>query len=174
MEETENRLDTKDGNQQQNTDTRKASVDYERAFSELFRELRLKPAQSELIRAFLMVSDGETEFEASKSDLAQILYKTDGTYDKKLNGKVKYALKVLEEWQQENKKTLIQVVRKGGRENSDTTGKFVYHKTRYKFVLLGEINKEIHRNLGNAEAVIENTLATLKNEFVPAAEKTKY
>ncbi len=174
MDKTENRLDMKTDKRQQNADSSKSFINYERVFSELFRELRLKPAQSELIRAFLIVSDGETEFEASNSDLARILYKTDGTYDKKLNGKVKYALKVLEEWQKENKTTLVQVVRKGYRKKSNTTGKFEYDKTSYKFVLLEEINKEIHRNPDNAEAVIENTLATLEEEFVPAAEKTKY
>jgi hypothetical protein len=174
MDETENRLDMKTDIQQQNADSSKSFINYERVFSELLRELRLKPAQSELVKAFLTVSDRETEFEASNSDLARILYKTDGNYDKKLNGRVKYALDALEQWQKENKTTLVQVVRKGGRENSDTTGKFQYYKTKYKFVLLEEINKEIHSDSDNAEAVIENTLAALKKEFVPAAEKTEY
>jgi hypothetical protein len=174
MDETENRLDMKTDKRKQNADSSKSLINYERVFSELLRELRLKPAQSELVKAFLTVSDGETEFEASNSDLARILYKTDGNYDKRLTGRVRYALDALQKWQEKNKTTLVQVVRKGGRENSDATGKFQYYETKYKFVLLEEINKEIHSNPDNAESVIENTLATLKKEFVPAAKKTEY
>jgi hypothetical protein len=174
MDKTENRLDMKTDKRQQNADSSKSFINYERVFSELLRELRLKAAQCELIRAFLTVSDRETEFEASNSDLARILYKTDGNYDKRLNGRVGYALDALQKWQEKHKTTLVQVVQKGGRENSDTTGKLQYYKTKYKFVLLEEINKEIHSDSDNAEAVIENTLAALKKEFVPAAEKTEY
>ncbi len=67
-----------DGNQ--DLDSLKSFINYEKAFTELLRELNLKPAQSQLIRAFLEASKGETEFETSYWDITKILYKTDGKY----------------------------------------------------------------------------------------------
>lgn len=150
-------------------------IEYEKAFAELFKELRLKPAQCELIRAFLTVSKGQTVFEASFLDLARVNNKIDGDdYQqtcKRLNDSTRYAFSVLQNWQQENKLTLVKVVTKG-RRDIDTEGIFIYKKSKYQFVLLEELNKAIAENPDDVEAVITKMVAELKKTFVPV-EKAK-
>ena len=89
-------------NSQQAENHIESFIRYEQAFNELFKEVGLKPAQCQLIRAFLAVSEGKSEFEASDFDLAKVLYKTDGKYNKKLSESIKYSRRALEEWQQKN------------------------------------------------------------------------
>lgn len=149
------------------------SIDLEKIFFELFRELGLKPAQCQLIRAFLVASNGEIEFEASNTDLAQILHKTNG-YDKKANSNVGYAIKVLEKWQQKNKLTLVEIVEKGRKNDDLSKGKAEYHKSKYRFVLLAELAKTYSEKSENLEAVIRDLITELKKKFVPAKEKRKY
>lgn len=146
---------------------------YEKAFAELFKELGLKPAQCELIRAFLIVSNGQDMFEASFVDLAKVHHKTDGSDYKKLNDRLRYAFKVLENWQQENKLTLVELVEKGSRAN-DGDGRFEYYKTKYKFVLLAELAKTLADNPENIETVVKATIARLKEQFVPVEKPNKY
>lgn len=143
-------------------------------FAELFRELvGLKPAQCELIRAFLIVSKGQVEFEASFYDLAKVNRKTDGTDYKKLSDNARHAFGVLQEWQQENKLTLIEIIEKGHQENS-FDGKFIYFKTKYKFGLLAELAKALAENPETVEMVVKQTIAKLKECFVPAQKPKKY
>ena len=148
-------------------------IGYEEAFAELFRELGLKAAQCELVRAFLIVSNGQIEFEASYFDLAQVHHKTNGKDYKNLNDKIRYAFGVLQKWQQENKLTLVEVVEKGSRKNEEE-GKFTYSKSKYKFVLLAEIAEAIADNPENVEAVVKETIARLKEQFVPVEKAKKY
>ncbi len=146
-------------------------IDYERVFAELFRELvGLKAAQCELIRAFLIVSKGQIEFEASNYDLAKVNHKTDGSDYKRLSENVGNAIGVLEKWQQDNELTLVQQVEKGHRENADD-GRFLYFKPKYKFVLLAELAKA---NPENVEAVVKETIARIKEQFVPVEKAKKY
>ena len=149
-------------------------IDYEKVFAELFRELvGLKAAQCELIRAFLIVSKGQIEFEASNYDLAKVNHKTDGSDYKRLSENVGNAIVVLEKWQQDNELTLVQLVEKGRRENADD-GRFLYFKPKYKFILLAELAETIAENPENVEAVVKETIARIKEQFVPAEKAKKY
>lgn len=49
----------------------KPTIDLEKVFFEIFTELKLKPAQCQLIRAFLILSNGKNEFEASFTEFTK-------------------------------------------------------------------------------------------------------
>jgi hypothetical protein len=149
-------------------------IDYEKVFAELFRELvGLKAAQCELIRAFLIVSKGQIEFEASNYDLAKVNHKTDGSDYKRLSENVGNAIVVLEKWQKDNELTLVQQVEKGHRENADD-GRFLYFKPKYKFVLLAELSEAITENPENVKEIVKETIVRLKEQFVPAEKAKSY
>lgn len=152
-------------------------IKYEKAFAELFKELRLKPAHCELIRAFLAVSKGQTEFEASFLDLARVNNKIEGDdYQqtcRKLNENTRYHFKTLQTWQEDNKLTLIKVITKG-RRDIETEGVFLYKKSKYRFVLLEELNKAIAEKPDGVEAVITKMITELKKTFVPVEKPKAY
>jgi hypothetical protein len=83
-------------------------------------------------------------------------------------------VEVLEKWQQANKLTLVQQVEKGRRDNADDSGKFLYFKPKYKFVLLAELAKAVAENPENVEAVVKETITRIKQQFVPAEKPKKY
>jgi hypothetical protein len=157
----------------ENEDLIKEGIEVERVFIELFRELGLKAAQCNLIRAFLVFSNGEIEFEASYNDLAKILFKTNG-YDKNAYNNTRNALIALEKWQKENELTLIECVEKGRKDNDLSKGKAEYKKSKYRFVLLADLAKTYAENPSNLEEIVESTIEKLKRHFVPIKEKKKY
>lgn len=151
----------------------KEAIEMEKVFIRLFRELGLKAAQCNLIRAFLVYSNGKIEFEASYNDVAKILFKTDG-YDKSAYNNTRNALIALEKWQQKNELTLIECIEKGRKENDLSKGKAEFKKSKYKFVLLADIAKSYAENPSGLEAIVKSTIEELKRNFVPVKEKKKY
>lgn len=149
-------------------------IDHEKTVNQLLKEFNLKPAQCQLIRAFLIASKGRSEFEASNNDLAKIIYKTDGQDYKKLSDRIRTAFIGLEKWQEKNGLTLVRVIEKGHRVNEDKKGLFTYSKTKYEFVLLSEIVKSFSENSGDIEEAIKLTIKQLKERFVPAPKANKY
>ena len=151
----------------------KESIDLEKVFFELFRELGLKPAQCQIIRAFLVVSNGKNEFEASFTDLARVIYKTDG-YDKTAYNAVRYAAKVLQKWQQENQLTLVEIVETGSKNDDAVDSEDKYKKSKYRFTLLADFAKAYSETPEHLEDVVRNTITELNKHFVPAKKKVKY
>lgn len=165
------KISSKVTTEEQDNNNFQSHIGHERLFNDLFRELGLNAAQAQLIRAFLIASKGEVEFEASFTNLADICYKTGGKYDKTYNERVKYAVKTLLNWQDENKITLIQVTRKGARvEDDEGTKKYV--PSKYKFILLAELAKELYKDSDDFEPVIKKVIQSVKEKFVPR-EKTR-
>jgi hypothetical protein len=151
-------------------------IDYEKAFAELFRELRLKPAQCGLIRAFLAISEGKTEFETSYQDLAKVNNKigdNERKILKKFTDNTRNAFKVLNDWQIENKLTLIEQVEIGRRINN-SDGTFTYQNSKYRFVFLEELNKTIFDNPKNAVQVIKKTIDELKKQPIEDKKAKSY
>lgn len=148
-------------------------IAYEKALTEVFRELTLKPAQCDLIRAFLIVSEGKVEFEASFFDLAKVNHKTNGDDYIKLRNNTRNALKVLKKWQEDNKLTLVEVVEVGSQNKRDK-GKFIFKKSKYRFVLLAELAKEIQANPENLESIVRQTITKLKEQFTPIEKAKEY
>lgn len=141
--------------------------------SGLFRKLGLKPNQCELIRAFISVSKGETNFEVSHAELAQILFNDNSTKFKANKEKVSYWLETLQEWQEENGLELIRVVEKGHREVT-ANGRFAFPKTKYQFVMLGEIVKLLHSTQEGLESDIESAVSRLREQYIPSEKPKPY
>ncbi len=141
--------------------------------SGLFRKLGLKPNQCELIRAFISVSKGETNFEVSRAELAQILFNDNSTKFKANKEKVRYWLETLQKWQEKNSLELIRIVEKGSREETDN-GRFAFHKPKYEFVMLREFLMLLHSKQEDLEANLESAISRLTGEYQPPEKTTPY
>lgn len=159
--------------QEQQTDLT-SLISSQKPFLELFKQLELKPNQIELIRAFMVASQGEIEFEASYWDLAKILYSKGGQYEQRWVDRVKYHLEGLQNWQDEKGINLIQVIKKGDRKKSLTDGKFITTKSKYRFVLLDELNQDFNNNSENLELAVKRTIERVKEQFIPSDKRKKY
>jgi hypothetical protein len=159
--------------QEINEDLVKTTIDLEKVFFELFGELKLKPAQCQLIRAFLIISNGKNEFEASFTDLANVLYKTKG-YDKKGYNNARNAVKALKKWQQKHEITLVELLETGSKVNDIIKGKTEYKKSKYRFAALGKIAEAYSENPADLKAIVKSAVEELKKDFVPAEPKKKY
>lgn len=151
----------------------KLTIDLEKVFFDLFAEIKLKPNQCQLMRAFLIASNGNNEFETSFNDLAQILFKTKG-YDSRGYNNVRNYYKALKKWEQKHQITLIEVVEVGSRDNDLIKGKTEYKKSKYRFVVLAKIAEAYAENPADLKAIVKSTVAELKKSFVPAEPKKKY
>jgi len=116
-------------------------IKYEAKMLRIFRELQLKPNQCQLIRAFIVVSDGQPEFEASFSELEAITSKKGKSEKKTAN--VRNALKTLLEWQNKNQIELVRVLEKG-KQITDQDGRINYQKSKYRFILLNDLATVIY------------------------------
>ena len=146
------------------------------AFEKLLRELKglgLKSAQTDLLRAFLEISNGKTEFEASFSDLGKILYNTNGKFNKKTNKNVSYALSILYEWQENHKVTLIETVKKGCRTTS-AKGTFNYEKSKFKFLLLAQLLKAFKENPKDVAKSVKKILKNIGKNYVKIEKGKNY
>jgi hypothetical protein len=145
-------------------------IKYEEALGKFFKQLDMKANQCQLIRAFILVSKGETEFEASFAELAGVFHKRKAN-ESRPDSKARNAFKGLLKWQEEHKMELIRVLRKGQRIQNDD-GTIDYVKTKYEFVILDELVKVLHSNSEDLEAVIDQTLIKIKTKYKPV-ERTK-
>jgi hypothetical protein len=145
-------------------------IKYEEALGKFFKELELNPNQCQLIRAFILVSKGETEFEASFAELANVFHKRKAN-ESRPDSKARNAFKGLLKWQEEHQMELVRVLRKGQRIQNDD-GTIDYVKTKYEFVILDELVKVLHSNSKDLETVIKETLIKITAQYKPV-EKTK-
>ncbi len=146
---------------------------YEVVLGELLKKLGLKPNQCELIRAFISVSKGQTNFEVSRAELARILFNDNSTKFKANKEKVSYWLETLQEWQEENGLELIRVVEIGSRKQTEN-GRFAFYKTKYQFVLLGEFVKLLHSTQEDLETDLESAVSRLKEQYQPSEKPNPY
>lgn len=145
-------------------------INYETKMTQIFSELQLKPNHRHLIRAFIMVSDGQTEFEASFSELEALTNKTGKSERKTAN--VRNALRTLLEWQDENRIELIRVVKKG--ERIPKNGVINYKKSKYKFILLSDLARVIHADSERFKTVFDELIAKIRSDFKPTVKARKY
>lgn len=149
-------------------------MDYEKAMGKLFRELNLKANQRDLIRAFILVSKGEKEFEASFAELAAVFSKKKENQSRP-DTTARNAFKGLEKWQEESKMELIRVKSVGKRINNiKKGGKIEYVKTKYEFVMLDELVKVLHSDSENLDSAIKQVLEKIKTEYKPVEKTKKY
>jgi hypothetical protein len=170
MEELAKEIQSKSDSVEGKTEQIEPYIKYEAALGKLFKELDLKANHCQLIRAFILVSKGKPEFEASFAELGSIFNKSNEKQSR-LDSKARNAFNGLEKWQAEHQMQLIRVLRKGKRvQNAD--GTIDYVKTKYEFVILNELVKVLHSNSEDLEKVIEQTLIKIKAQYKPV-EKTK-
>ncbi len=141
--------------------------------SELFKKLGLKPNQCELIRAFIAASKGETYFEVSRAELAQILFSDNETKFRANKERVSDWLEVLQKWQEINGLGLIRLVEEGRREET-ANGKFAFHKPKYQFVMLEEFVKLLSLSQEHLEAGLDNAISELRGHYQPRKKPKQY
>ncbi|MCA1625697.1 MAG: hypothetical protein LC768_13735 [Acidobacteria bacterium] len=145
-------------------------IRYEEALGKFFKALDLKPNQCQLIRAFVLVSKGKTEFEASFAELAGVFHKRKANKSRP-DSTARNAFKGLLKWQKEHQMELVRVLKPGHRVQNDD-GTFDCVKSKYEFVILDELVKVLHSNSEDLETVIDQTLTKIKAQYKPV-EKTK-
>lgn len=116
---------------------------YESAIFGFFRELSLPLKFREIVRAYILASDGNTLFEASYNDLTDHLFKRSATKLLTDRASVCYHAKRLQDWQTKKKIELIRVIEKG-RKINHPDGSTEYLKTKYELVLLDELVKVLY------------------------------
>ena len=75
---------------------------YEETIFSFFRELNLPLKFREIIRAYIVASDGESLFEASHTDLTNILFRRSATGFRANRERVRSNIRALQKWQQDN------------------------------------------------------------------------
>ncbi len=146
-------------------------INYEAALGKFFKELNLKANQCQLIRAFVLVSKGKKEFEASFAELGSVFNKKNENQCRP-DSTARNAFKGLMKWQEEHKMELVRVLRKGQR--TDNNGMFTYIKTKYEFVILDELVAVLYSNSENLDSVIERTLIKIRQQYKPVAKAKSY
>jgi len=109
---------------------------YEAKLNQLFGELKVPSICRDLIRAFITASEYQTEFEVSRRELAQILFK-DACDKENAEARTKYRIKRLLSWQMESRVELVRQLELG-HQIEDGNGKKIYVKSKYQFILLAE------------------------------------
>ena len=146
---------------------------YETTIFSFFRELGLPLNCREIIRAYILASDGETAFEASYNELTDILYKRSSARLKANREAVRYNIRALQNWQKKKEVELIRVIEKG-RKIKHPDGSEEYQKTKYQFVLLEELVKVLYIcPPEEMNARIKEAVARMRDNFVPEDKKAK-
>ncbi|HEY0428429.1 MAG TPA: hypothetical protein VGC76_11665 [Pyrinomonadaceae bacterium] len=144
------------------------------AIINFLKAIGLKPAQCELIRAFLKVCEGQIKFEASNAELAQNLYPKNATQARKNIDNARYSVRALEKWQAAQNFEIIRIIEKGGRKPNEND-KYEYFKSKYEFVILGELAKVNEQNPeASLEENLEKAIEKLKEQYKPSEEAKKY
>lgn len=153
-----------------------SNLKYEIVLNELFKRLNIKANQSQLIRAFLIISKGEKHFEVSYLELADILFQKDSASIETLKKRVADWLKVLLNWQETNGIELIRVLERGHQIPTES-GRFDYHKTKYEFVMLDEFQNLLSLysdSETNLNDELEILIASIKKQYQPIEKMKKY
>jgi hypothetical protein len=143
-------------------------ISYEAKMMKLFKELELKANQQQLLRAFVIACNGDTEFEASFTELDSLMHKKGKGSRIAAN-----ALKTLGKWQEEHKIELVRVIQPGQRKRMDD-GTFEYLKTKFKFVFLEEIINVFYNDGADFEDALDELTKSVKAQFKGAVPKRKY
>lgn len=141
--------------------------------SELFKKLGLKPNQCELIRAFIVASKGETSFEVSRAELAQILFNDNETKFRANKERISDWLEVLQKWQESNGLELIRLIEEGRREET-ANGKFAFHKPKYQFVMLEEFVKLLSLSQEDLDVGLDNAISEIRGHYQPPKKPKQY
>jgi hypothetical protein len=149
----------------------KELINYEKAFGRFFKELDMKPNHCQLIRAFVLVSEGKTVFEASFADLASVFHKKE-LRNPRPDTNARNAFRTLLEWQEKHEIELIRVLKRGQRV--EKAGKYEYTKTQYEFVALEELVKVLYSDSESLESVVEEALIKIKAQYVPVKKARAY
>lgn len=148
----------------------------ENLINNFLTEVGLKPGLRELVRAFNIISEGNPYFEASREELAAIVYGQKAVENKaerkRSNDKIRNAIKSLQKWQEDNKLDVIQIVVLGNRIKTDE-GQFRYNKTKFYFSLLDEILKSLS-SAENVETSVEEVIEKLKEQYQPVEKRQPY
>jgi hypothetical protein len=138
---------------------------YESAIFGFFRELSLPLKFREIVRAYILASDGNTVFEASYNELTDLLFKRSATRLQANRETVIYHAKALQDWQAKKEIELIRVVKKG-RKINHPDGSTEYLKTRYELVLLDELVKVLYNCPANEiNKRIKETVNKMKQAY---------
>lgn len=162
-----------ENNNEENKNKIESFIRYEKALNEFFRALHLTATLCQFIRALIMICGGNKEFEASANDFAGILYAKNPERKRQDVDKVRYALKVLKQWQEVNQITLVEIIEPGGRVKNENN-LYDYKKTKYEFVGLDELVSIMYSDSENIDETIQNVLDRLKEQYQPAKKRKKY
>ena len=143
---------------------------YEDTIFSFFRELNLPLKFREIIRAYIVASDGDIVFEASHTDLTNILFRRSATSFHANRERGRSNIRALQKWQEEKGVMLIRVIEEGSKKVVD--GKPEYLKTKYEFVLLNELVHVLY-NCPSKEikARVKEVVARMKEINVPENSK---
>jgi bifunctional DNA primase/polymerase-like protein len=143
---------------------------YEDTIFSFFRELNLPLKFREIIRAYIVASDGNTFFDASHTDLTNILFRRSATGFRANRERVRSNVRALQKWQEEKGVLLIRVIEEGNKKVVD--GKPEYLKTKYELVLLNELVKVLYNCPSNEiKARVKEIVARMKEINVPENSK---
>jgi putative DNA primase/helicase len=150
---------------------KKRITKYEKTIFSFFRELNLPPKFREIIRAFIIASDGNTFFEASYNDLTNILFKRSAIRFRANKNWTRSNVRALKKWQQDNGVELVRIIEEGNIRITPDGGE-EYLKTKYELVLLDELVQVIYTCPSQEiNERVKEAVARMKEINVP--EKTK-
>jgi bifunctional DNA primase/polymerase-like protein len=151
---------------------------YEETIFSFFRELNLPTKFREIVRAYIVASDGNTIFEASYNDLTNILFKRSPLRFQGNKNRTRSNVRALKKWQQDNGVEIVRILEEGKiRRTSD--GSEEYLKTKYELVLLDELvqviytcpSQEINKRVKEVVAKMKEINVPEKNKKTPTLFK---
>lgn len=146
---------------------------YEDTIFSFFRELGVPLKFREIIRGYILASGGEIVFEASYSELTDILFKRTAGRLQSNRDVVRYNAESFQEWQKKHRVELIRVIEKG-RKVTHQDGSEEYQKTKYQFVLLDELVKVLYGcPAEEMRARVNEAVARMRANYVPDDTKKK-
>jgi hypothetical protein len=144
---------------------------YEATVFSFFRELNLPLKFREIIRGYILASDGETVFEASYNELTDVLFKRAAARLPSNREMVRYNAEALQKWQDKHKVELIRVLQKG-RKISRPDGSEEYQKTKYQLVLLEELVRVLYGCPENEmKSRVKEAVARMRGNYTPDDHK---
>lgn len=144
-------------------------LEYEKVLNALFAELKMSAAMSRFVRALILASNGETNFEISQKELAKSYLGAD-TRSEVQN--VRDNLTALKKWQKKHQINLVTIVE--GSRVKDREGKFTFVKTKYEFGLLENLVKLLFSESDELETQVSTAIEELKKSFQLKRNKKSY
>lgn len=150
---------------------RKLLTRYEKVIFSFFREFGLPLKFREIVRAYILASDGNTVFEASYNELTDLLFKRSAARLRANTDTVTYHAKALQKWQANNKVVLVRVIEQGQKINHPD-GSTEYQKTKYELVLLNELVKVLYNSPANKiNARVKEAVSRMRAGYIPEEAK---